>query len=82
MSFDFCVTEEDYLNFNLYHTYHSKQARNIKLITRYGCAVMFLLVYYSFGLIGNNLPPYNIIVGLIIPVLWIIIFPKYYDNRI
>ena len=82
LSFDFFVSEEDYLNFNLYHSYHSKQAKYIRLFSRYVCAVIFLLFYYTLALRNNNLLVYNIIIGLIIPVLWVILFPKYYDNRV
>ena len=61
MTIEFDVTEQDYLDFNLFHFDHSKHEKRTRLILRYAANLFIDLLYrvtsdYSYrGIMDNNL---------------------------
>jgi len=82
MEFQYNVTEEDYISFNLFHIKHSKTAKRSLNIQRWLSPVIFIAISYILSLMDDtpfllSLPPF-----LIVSVLWVIFYPKYFYRRI
>jgi len=75
MTIEFYITEKDYINFNLFHLYHSKSIKLFLSIIRYGVPVIVLLWNLFWVIIENSgflvLVPYCVLM-----ILWIIFIPK------
>ena len=82
MNIHYELTEEDYINFNLYHIKHSKMGKRSLLLQRIVSPLMFIIVAYLYAMIGN-LPflPLFITFG-IVSIIWIIYYPKYFYGLI
>lgn len=83
MTIEYNVSEQDFVNFNLFHAKHSKQAKNAKLLSVYGGAALcfFMLVFVLVVMRGYDTVSVCVY-GAIIAILWVIFFPKYYEFRV
>jgi len=82
MEINYNLTEEDYLNFNMYHIKNSKTGKKALNTQRYISPLFFLLVSYVFSIISDI--PFFIffITFLAMSILWVIFYPKYFYSLI
>lgn len=82
MEINYNLTEEDFINFNLYHIKNSKTAiRSLQLQRMIG-PLIFLISSYVFSKIGD-VPFIGLFITFsIISILWFIFYPKYFYNHI
>ncbi|WP_342506970.1 YcxB family protein [Sporosarcina sp. FSL K6-2383] len=82
MNIHYELTEEDYINFNLYHIKHSKIGKRSLLLQRIASPFIFIIGAYFYSVIGNLpfLPLF--ITFFIISALWVIYYPKYFYGLI
>lgn len=83
--FNYTITEDDYLKFNLNHTLHSKFGKRTALLCR--LAVPFVFAFFTFiAWFGEPISPSllkDIIFFSVLSILWNIFFEKYalYKNK-
>ena len=82
MEIKYNLTEEDYLNFNLFHIKNSESARKSLNMQRYSIPFIYLIVAYVFSNLADIPFLYAFIPFLIVGVSWVLFFPKYFQNRI
>ena len=76
------LTEEDYINFNLYHIKNSETAKRALALQRFISPLFFIIISYIYSLISDIpfLPLF--ITFLIMSFLWVIFYPKYFYGHI
>lgn len=82
MKIDFQLTEQDYIDFNVYHMENSKTIKKSVFIQRYIISLIFLIapfVFYNFADI-----PFSISMAIfgIIYVIWIAFYPQYLKKSV
>lgn len=83
MELKFEITEEDYINFNLYHADSSKAHKNSYNLLRYVIPLLCSVLMYAIGTIAFKQPKvYWIIIALLFLLVWIITYPKQYKSLI
>lgn len=82
MNIQYELTEEDYINFNLYHIKNSKTGKRALMLQRFLSPLFFIIVSYVYSMIGNMpfLPLF--ITFFILSILWIVFYPKYFYRLI
>lgn len=82
MEIEYNLTEDDYLQFNIFHLKHSKTAARVLIILRLTGPVIFLLAAYFFPTIDNLSFPVLLTIFIFLSVVWFLFYPKYYYNFI
>ena len=82
LKIDYNLTEEDYLNFNLYHAKNSKTVAKSLLIQRFLSPIIFLIAAFIFSWIDDVSLVGSLITFSIIGILWIVYYPKYFYRLI
>lgn len=82
MEINYKLTEEDYLKFNLFHIKNSKTAIKALNMQRFLPPIFFIISAYIFTTVMNASFPVMLITFLIISILWIIFYPKYFYNYV
>lgn len=82
MEINYRLTEEDYLIFNIFHIKNSKIAMRALNIQRFLTPIIFLILSYVFSKVGDTPFLVLFITFLIISILWVIFYPKYFFSRI
>lgn len=82
MKIDYDLTEEDYLNFNMYHVKNSKTAMKSLKLQRFLGPIFFIVFAYIFSVIAETEILGLFIVFLIIGVLWFAFYPKYFYSHV
>ena len=78
LEINYRLKEEDYVNFNMFHIKHSKTATRSLHMQRYLAPVFFIAISYVFSLLGD-VPLFGLFITfLIMSILWIIFYPKYF----
>lgn len=78
MEINYHLTEEDYLNFNMYHVKNSKTAMKSLNLQRILGSIFFIVFAYLFTIIAETENSGLLIVFIIVGVLWFIFYPKYF----
>ena len=78
MTIVYDVSEQDYVNFNLYHMKHSRQAKRVMLLEKYGYALVLAAACY----VGGEFYIGALCAGAILALAWILVYPKYRKNRV
>ena len=77
MEFNYEVTEEDYIKFNIYHGKNSPSQRKILFILRYIFPIIMAPVIYFVGLsLTKESKIYWGIIALAYVIVWVITYPK------
>ena len=82
MNIKYNLTEEDFLHFNLFHLQNSQTAKKSLMLQRFVSPIFFIGFSYVFSnlldvpFLGMFIP------FLIISILWVIFYPKYFYNHI
>ena len=76
------LTEEDYINFNLYHIKNSETGKRALVLQRFLAPLFFIIISYIYSLISVMpfLPLF--LTFLVTSILWIIFYPKYFYSLI
>lgn len=82
MKINYELTEEDYLNFNLFHAKNSKATRKALNAQRFLSPLIFLTMAFIFSGVGNIPLLYPVIIFSLISILWIVFYPKYFYSHI
>lgn len=81
MKINYTLTEEDYLNFSLYHAKNSTATRNSLRKQRLIFPLLFLIVSYFFAwLFKQPFLGVPLVIFSIVSILWLIFYPKYFYN--
>lgn len=78
MEVTYHLTEEDYLQFNRFHIRNSKTFKRALVIQRVTGPIIFLLMAFIFSSIGNLSFATLLVPFIILSVLWIVFYPKYF----
>lgn len=82
MKIDYNLTEEDYLNFNMFHLKNSKTATKSLNLQRFLTPLFLIAFGYIFSTITEIEFLSIFITFLIISTLWIIFYPKYFYSHV
>lgn len=78
MELKYEMTKDDYLAFNLYHAKHSKTVQNSLVMQRFLTPIFLLILPFLFSWITGEFLMGLFIIFVIISVLWVIFYPKYF----
>lgn len=78
MEIKYNLTEEDYLNFNLFHVKNSNTVKRALNIQRFLFPVLFIVISYLFSKMTEISFLGVFIPFLLISILWVIFYPKYF----
>lgn len=82
MEIKYHLTEEDYINFNMFHIKNSKTAMRSLTIQRFIGPIIFIISSYVFSKIGDVPFLGLFITFLILSILWVIFYPKYFYSHV
>ncbi|RDW22444.1 hypothetical protein CWR48_01685 [Oceanobacillus arenosus] len=82
MEINYNLTEEDYLNFNLFHMKNSKSVMKSLNIQRFLTPIFFILISYLFSLISDTPFLFAFIPFLLISILWFVFYPKFFYKTV
>lgn len=83
MTLKFSVTKRQYVDFNVYHFQHSKQAKRGVRIVQLVPGIVFLLLFAYLGYIrGGQTAVLFYGMGVLIAALWMVFIPKYYARSL
>lgn len=82
MKVNYNLTEQDYINFNLYHLKNSKMGKKSLNMQRFLSPVIFMIVAYVFSTLGGMPLLSTYIVFIITSILWVAFYPKYFYGLI
>ncbi|MGI6168561.1 MAG: YcxB family protein [Christensenellales bacterium] len=78
MSIEFTVTEQDFVNFNVYHYEHSKKMKRTVRRMQVVMAIALLIVFgYSGYTLGDSKGIVFFAVGVVATAVWIAFVPRY-----
>ncbi|NRD77664.1 YcxB family protein [Bacillus sp. BRMEA1] len=78
MELTYLLSEEDYYHFNLFHLKHSKAVARILTLQRLIGPVIFLIFAFIFTKATNNSLFGVVVTFLVLSILWVIFYPKYF----
>lgn len=82
MEIRYGLTEEDYLNFNMFHIKNSKTAKRALNMQRFLTPLIFIVLSYVLSKVGNLSFFELFITFLIVSILWIIFYPRYFYSYV
>lgn len=82
MEIRYSLTEEDYLNFNMFHVKNSKTAKRALNMQRFLMPIIFIVLSYVLSKVGNMSFFGLLIAFLIVSILWITFYPKYFYSYV
>lgn len=83
IEFNFEITEEDYIKFNVYHVENSPSQKRTYNLLRYAIPLIFSVPIYAIGTsIFKQPESYWMAIAILFVAGWIIIFPKQYKKII
>ncbi|SEO05979.1 hypothetical protein SAMN04488134_103251 [Amphibacillus marinus] len=83
MEFKFEITEEDYLQFNLYHSENSPSQKKLVRVLRWVIPIVFASIIYYVGTAVFHQPSlYWLIISLLFSGAWIIWYPRFYKKQL
>jgi hypothetical protein len=82
MELKYNLTEEDYIKFNLFHINNSESANKSLKTQRFVTPFVYIIFAYVFANLADIPFLYALIPFLIVGLLWVIFYPKYFQTRI
>jgi len=82
MEIKYNLTEEDYIHFNLFHIKNSKTAIRSLNIQRFIGPIIFIISAFVFSKIGDVPFLGLFITFLVMSILWIFLYPKYFYSHV
>ncbi len=78
MEIRYNLTEEDYINFNMFHAKNSTTVKRALNLQRFISPIIFIILSFVLSKIGS-IPFLGLFITfLLVSVLWIIFYPKYF----
>lgn len=78
MEINYTLTEEDYLNFNMYHVKNSKTAVKSLKLQRFITPLFFIVFAFVFSAIADVSFWGLFIIFFVIGILWVLFYPSYF----
>ncbi|MCZ2256932.1 YcxB family protein [Sporosarcina sp. G11-34] len=78
MKIDYSLTEEDYLEFNLFHAKNSEAVSKSLMLQRFLSPIVFIIAAFTFSWVGDISLLASLIGFSFISILWIVYYPKYF----
>lgn len=82
MEIKFNLTEEDYLKFTMFHIKNSKTHNRALKTQRLMTPLLLIIMSYLFSLFDTTYFKVLLIISLVVSVLWILFYPKYFYSYI
>jgi hypothetical protein len=82
MEINYHLTEEDYLKFNMFHIKNSESANKSLKTQRYATPFVYIIFSYIFANLADIPFLYALVPFLLVGILWVIFYPKYFQSRI
>ena len=82
MKINYNLTEEDYINFNMFHIKNSKTGRRSLNIQRLLTPIFFLAFAFMLSIVSDMPLRPLFTVFLLISIIWILFYPKYFYRLI
>lgn len=82
MEIYYTLTEDDYMNFNLYHVKNSSTAKKALKIQRLMGPFLYLFFTVLLYLYIDIPSPVLVILFLVLSSLWLFLYPRYFYNHI
>ena len=82
MEIRYNLTEEDYLNFNMFHVKNSKAVKRTLNMQRFLTPIIFIIASFVFSKVGGMSFLGVFITFLVVSILWIIFYPKYFYSYV
>ncbi|MGM7636796.1 hypothetical protein [Bacillus sp. Hm123] len=76
MEINYNLTEEDYLNFNMFHVKNSKAVKRVLNMQRFLTPILFIIASFVFSKVGSMPFLGLFITFLVVSILWIIFYPR------
>ncbi|MHB1460188.1 MAG: YcxB family protein [Armatimonadota bacterium] len=80
MTIEYELTMQDYIDYSLYHYHHSASVKRNLLSSRMTVPVMLLLIALLLSHRSKTPDPYGYTMAIIISVLWVVFYPRYWDR--
>lgn len=78
MEINYNLSEEDYLNFNMFHAKNSTAVRRALNLQRFLTPIIFIILSFVLSKVGGIHFLGVFIPFLVVSILWIIFYPKYF----
>lgn len=82
MEITYQLTEEDYLDFNLFAVKNSKTAMRSLKFQQFFPPILYIIFAFVISKVDGTPFLYSFIVFLIVAIIWFIFYPKYFYNTI
>jgi hypothetical protein len=82
MEIRYNLTEEDYLNFNMFHVKNSKAVKRTLNMQRFLTPIIFIIASFVLSKVGSMSFLGVFITFLVVSILWIIFYPKYFYSYV
>jgi hypothetical protein len=82
MEIKYNLTEEDYLNFNIFTLKRSKTAMRALKIQRFFAPILFIILSFVMSKVGDIPFWYWFITFLIMGIIWAVFYPNYFFNSV
>lgn len=82
MEIKYNLTEEDYVNFNMFHVKNSKVVNRALNMQRFLTPIIFIIASIVFSKVGGMPFPGVFITFLVVSIVWMIFYPKYFYSHI
>ena len=82
MEIDYHLTEEDYLNFNMFHVKNSKAVRETLNMQRFLTPIIFIIASFVLPKVGSISFLGVFITFLVVSILWVIFYPRYFYSYV
>ena len=82
MEIRYSLTEEDYLNFNMFHIKNSKTAKRALNMQRFLTPILFIVASFVLSKVGNISFLGLFIAFFMVSILWIIFYPRYFYSYV
>jgi YcxB-like protein len=82
MEINYNLTEEDYLNFNMFHVKNSKVVKRTLNMQRFLTPIIFIVASFVLSKVGSMSFLGVFITFLVVSILWIIFYPRYFYSYV
>lgn len=82
MEIKYNLTEDDYINFNMFHIKNSKSAMRSLKGQRFAVPIIYIILPFVFPNALDSTFIFTLVAFLIVSILWVIFYPKYFYKSV
>ena len=82
MKLEYDFTEQDYIDYNIYHSKYSPSIKRLLRLQRYGVAFLLMVLAPLMHMISHDSLNFYLISFAIASIAWVILFPKLYESSL